>query len=233
VNVAAAVATSATGLVARSGAIAGAIAGFFVLAYGGWAAYGLLWAFFAAATAATKWGYAAKRAAGVAQADRGRRGAAHVAANCLVPIAFLVLGAPAAALAGALAAALADTLATEVGTLFGKDPRSPLGLQRVLPGTPGAVSSAGTLAALGGAAVIALAAWVFGWLPRGLLLAALAGGFLGTIAESLLADLGRRRGFRLDHEFANAFNTFVGGLTALEIALSVESGRLYWPGQAG
>jgi uncharacterized membrane protein len=95
------------------------------------------------------------------------------------------------------------------------------------------VSSAGTLAALGGAAVIALAAWVFGWLPRGLLLAVLAGGFLGTIAESLLADLGRRRGFRLDHEFANAFNTFVGGLTALEIALSVESGRLYWPGQAG
>jgi uncharacterized protein (TIGR00297 family) len=150
-----------------------------------------------------------------------------------VPIAFLVLGAPAAALAGALAAALADTLATEVGTLFGKDPRSPLGLQRVLPGTPGAVSSAGTLAAFGGAAVIALAAWVFGWLPRGLLLAVLAGGFLGTIAESLLADLGRRRGFRLDHEFANAFNTFVGGLTALEIALSVESGRLYWPGQAG
>lgn len=233
VNVAAGAATSAAGLVARSGAIAGAIAGFFVLTYGGWAAYGLLWAFFAAATAATKWGYAAKRAAGVAQADRGRRGAAHVAANCLVPIAFLVLGAPTAAFAGALAAALADTLATEIGTLFGKDPRSPLGFQRVPSGTPGAVSSAGTLAALGGATVIALVAWVFGWLPRGLILAVLAGGFLGAIAESLLADLGRRRGFRLDHEFRNAFNTFVGGLAALEIALSVEASRLYWPGQAG
>ena len=232
VNVAAAVATSAAGLVSRSGAVAGAIAGFFVLAYGGWPAYGLLWVFFAAATAATKWGYGVKRAAGVAQADRGRRGAAHVAANCLVPIAFLVLGAPSAAFAGALAAALADTLATEVGTLFGKNPRSPLGFERVPAGTAGAVSSAGTVAALGGAAVVALFAWVFGWMPRGLLLAVLAGGFLGAFAESLLADLGRRRGFRLDHEFANAFNTLVGGLAALEIALSLDAGRLYWPGQA-
>ena len=59
------------------------------------------------------------------------------------------------------------------------------------------------------------------------------GGFAGALAESILADLGRRRGFRLDHEFANAFNTFVGGLAALEIALSIESGGLYWPGQAG
>lgn len=231
VNVVAAAATSVAGLVSRSGAIAGAIAGFFVLAYGGWSAYVLLWAFFAAATAATKWGYGAKRAAGVAQADRGRRGAAHVAANCLVPIAFLVLGAPSAAFAGALAAALADTLATEVGTLFGKTPRSPLGFERVSPGTPGAVSGPGTLAALGGAAGLALLAWVLGWLPRGLLPAVLAGGFLGAFAESALADLGRRRGFRLDHEFANAFNTFVGGLAALEIALSVEAGRIYWPGQ--
>lgn len=65
-----------------------------------------------------------------------------------------------------------------------------------------------------------------------LLLAVLSGGFLGAIAESLLADVGRRRGMRLDHEFANAFNTFIGGLAALEIALSVEAGRLYWPGQA-
>jgi uncharacterized protein (TIGR00297 family) len=231
VNVAVAAATYVAGIVARSGAIAGAIAGFLVLAYGGWGAYGLLWAFFAAATAATKWGYGEKRAAGVAQADRGRRGAAHVAANCLVPVAFLVLGAPAAAFAGALAAALADTLGTEVGTLFGKDPRSPLGFARVPAGTPGAVSAAGTLAALGGATAIALLAWIFGWLPRGLLLAVIAGGFAGALAESLLADLGRRRGFRLDHEFANAFNTFVGGLAALEIALSIEAGRLYWPGQ--
>jgi uncharacterized protein (TIGR00297 family) len=189
--------------------------------------------FFALATGATKWGYGVKAEAGVAQTDRGRRGAAHVAANCLVPIAFLVLGAPAAAFAGALAAALADTLATEVGTLFGKSPRSPLSFRRVEPGTPGAVSRAGTAASFAGALAIALAAWLFGWAPRGVVFAVLAGGFLGALAESVLADLGRRFGFRPDHEFANAFNTFAGGLIALEIVLSLEKGGIYWPVAAG
>ena len=233
VNVAAALVTGGAGLVSRSGAIAGAVAGFLVLAYGGWAAYALLWLFFAAATAATKWGYASKRDAGVAQENRGRRGAAHVAANCLVPVAFLVLGAPAAAFAGALAAALADTLATEVGTLFGVSPRSPLSFERVAPGTPGAVSRAGTAASFAGACAIALAAWLFGWAPRGVVLAILAGGFLGAMSESVLADLGRRFGFRPDHEFANAFNTFAGGLIAIEIALSLDKGGIYWPVAAG
>jgi len=233
VNVAAALVTGGAGLVSRSGALAGAIAGFLVMAYGGWAAYALLWGFFLAATAATKWGYGDKRAAGVSQTDRGRRGAANVAANCLVPIAFLVLGSPAAAFAGALGAALADTLGTEVGTLFGRNPRSPLTLEPLAPGTPGAVSRAGTAAAFAGACVMALAAWIFGWLPRELVVAVVAGGFLGALSESVLADLGRRLGFRPDHEFANAFNTFAGGLIALEIALSLERGSVWWPVQPG
>jgi hypothetical protein len=39
----------------------------------------------------------------------------------------------------------------------------------------------------------------------------------GSIGESLLSDLGRLRGFRVDHEFANAFNTFVGAVVALAL----------------
>ena len=218
VNLVAGVVTWGARVVSRSGAIAGSIVGFLVLAYGGWAPYALLWTFFLAGTAATKWGYGMKRDAGVAQADRGRRGAAHVAANCIVPVALLVLGCPAAAFAGALAAALADTLGTEVGTLFGRDPRSPLTFDPVPKGTPGGVSFAGTSAALGGACAMALAAWIFGWLPRAAILAVIAGGFLGSFAESFLADVRRRSGGRLDHEFANAFNTFAGALIALGIA---------------
>ena len=229
VNVAAALVTGFAGVVAPSGAVAGAVAGFLILAYGGWAAYALLWLFFGAATAATKWGYAAKRDAGVAQTNRGRRGAAQVAANCLVPVAFLVVGAPAAAFAGAFAAALADTLGTEVGTLFGRNPRSPLTFERVAPGTPGGISAAGTAASFFGASASALAAWLLGWAPKGIVVAIVAGGFLGAMAESVLADVGRRFGFRPDHEFANAFNTFAGGLIALEIALSLEKGAIYWP----
>lgn len=218
VNLLAGFVTWRSGLVSRSGAVAGAIVGFLILAYGGWPAYALLWTFFIAGTVATKWGYAVKRETGTAQADRGRRGAPHVVANCLVPLALLVLGAPAAAFAGAFAAALADTLGTEVGSLFGRDPRSPLTFDPVPAGTPGAISLTGTGAALGGACGIALFAWIFGWLPRAAILAVIAGGFLGATAESILADVRRRSGGRLDHEFANAFNTFAGALIALELA---------------
>jgi uncharacterized protein (TIGR00297 family) len=218
VNLVAGIVTWRAGIVARSGALAGAVAGFLVLAYGGWSAYALLWLFFLAGTLATKWGYGVTRDAGVAQADRGRRGVAHVAANCIVPVALLVLGTPVAAFAGALAAALADTLATEVGSLFGRDPRSPLTFDPVPRGTPGGVSLAGTGAALLGAGVIALFSWALGWTPRTALLAVIAGGFLGAFAESFLADVRRRSGGRLDHEFANAFNTFAGALIALGLA---------------
>jgi uncharacterized protein (TIGR00297 family) len=218
VNLVAGIVTWRAGLVARSGALAGAVVGFLVLAYGGWSAYALLWLFFLAGTLATKWGYGVKRDAGVAQADRGRRGVAHVAANCIVPVALLVLGTPAAAFAGALAAALADTLATEVGSLFGRDPRSPLTFDPVARGTPGGVSLAGTGAALLGACVIALFSWVFAWTPRAAVLAVIVGGFLGAVAESVLSDVRRRSGGRLDHEFANAFNTFAGALITLGLA---------------
>jgi len=218
VNVVAGLVTWRAGLVSRSGALAGTVVGFLVAAYGGFPAYALLWTFFLGGTIATKWGYGVKRDAGVAQADRGRRGVAHVVANCIVPVALLVLGTPAAAFAGALAAALADTLATEVGSLFGRDPRSPLTFDPLPRGTPGAISLSGTGAALAGACVIALFGWIFGWLSRDAVLAVIAGGFLGAIAESVLADVRRRSGGRLDHEFANAFNTFAGALIALGLA---------------
>ncbi|MFY9553065.1 MAG: DUF92 domain-containing protein, partial [Thermoanaerobaculia bacterium] len=81
VNLAVAVVMGALSVVRRSGAIAGGIVGFLILGFGGWSAYALLWAFFLFATLATRLGYRRKAAAGLAQADAGRRGAAHVVAN--------------------------------------------------------------------------------------------------------------------------------------------------------
>jgi uncharacterized membrane protein len=66
--------------------------------------------------------------------------------------------------------------------------------------------------------VIALFSWVLEWAPRAAVLAVIAGGFLGALAESVLSDVRRRSGGRLDHEFANAFNTFAGALIALGLA---------------
>jgi uncharacterized protein (TIGR00297 family) len=217
VNAAAAVLTGALGIVRRSGAVAGAIAGFLILGFGGWAAYGLLWAFFLAGTIATKLGYRRKASLGVAQADTGRRGAAHVVANCLVPAALLLLGVRAVGFVAAFAAALADTLGTEIGTLFGRHPVSPVSFRPVPAGTPGAVSLPGTAASAAGAAAVALGGFGLGLIPGELVLAAAAGGFLGALAESVVAAMGRRFLFRLDHEFANAFNTFVGAVIALRL----------------
>jgi uncharacterized protein (TIGR00297 family) len=218
VNVAAAAVMGGLKIVSRSGAVAGAVAGFLILVFGGWAAYGLLWVFFLAGTLATKLGYRRKAALGVAQADTGRRGAAHVVANCIVPAALLMLGVRAVGFVAAFGAALADTLGTEIGTLFGRRPVSPITWRSVPPGTPGAVSLSGTAASLLGAAAIAFAGVGLGLIPTRLAAAAIAGGFLGALAESVLAALGRRFLFRLDHEFANAFNTFAGAMIALRLS---------------
>jgi uncharacterized protein (TIGR00297 family) len=218
VNAAAAAVMGGLRVVRRSGALAGGILGFLILAFGGWSSYALLWAFFLAGTIATKLGFRRKAALGVAQADSGRRGAAHAVANCLVPAALVLLGVRPVAFVGAFAAALADTLGTEIGTLFGKRPFSALTLSPLAPGTPGAISLQGTAASLAGAAAIAAAGAGLGLIPPGLVWAAALGGFLGALAESVLAAMGRRFFFRLDHEFANALNTFVGAMIALRIA---------------
>lgn len=218
VNIAVALLVGALRIVSRSGAVAGAVAGFLILGFGGWRAYGLLWAFFLLGTLATKLGYRRKAAAGLAQSNSGRRGAANVVANCAVPAAFLLLGLPSLAFVAAFGAALADTLATEVGTLYGRRAFSPLTFRALPPGTPGAISWPGTAASLGGAALIGVAGWRLGLAPLAVLWAAILGGFLGSLAESVLNRLAPRFGCRLDHDFTNAVNTFAGGLLALRLA---------------
>ena len=228
-NAAAGFATWRLRLVSPSGAVAGALAGLAVIVSGGWGSYAVLWTFFLLGTLATRWGYARKARAGVAQADRGRRGAAHVAANVAVPAALLLLGVRPVAFVAALAAALADTLGTEIGALYGRRPFSPLRLSRLAVGEAGAVSAPGVLAGAAGSALLAAAAYVAGVIPAPAAAVVAIAGVCGSLAESLVQDLARGRGFRLDHDFANAFNTFVGALSALEITLSLEKGALFIP----
>ena len=229
VNAAVALAAWRLGVVAGSGAVAGAVVGTVVALFGGWSAYALLWAFFLLGTLATKWGYSRKARAGVAQAASGRRGAAHVLANCGVPAALLVLGAHPVGYAAAFAAALADTLGTEFGGLYGRRAFSPVGGRPLPVGTPGAVSWPGTAAALLGALAIAAAAALLGWIPAALVWLVALAGLAGALAESLANDVGRRVGFRLDHEFANAMNTFAGAIVALEVRRWLEQGFVYLP----
>jgi uncharacterized protein (TIGR00297 family) len=219
--------------VSVSGSLAGALVGTAVLAAGGWGAYAVLWGFFLIGTIASKVGYREKEKRGTAQTAQGRRGAAHVVANCLFGALIAVLSSFQAnwglAFAACFAAALADTLATEFGSLYGKRAFSPLGEGKLPVGTPGAVSWPGLAAALAGAASIAVMASLVGLVPaRGVPVVA-AAGFGGALAESVANVLSRRFGLRLDHEFANALNTFVGALLAIEIWLTLAKGTLYLP----
>lgn len=89
------------------------------------------------------------------------------------------------AVLGSLAAAAADTWATELGVLSHTPPRLVTTFRRVPPGTSGAVSLHGTLAAVGGGLLIGLVGALAGPLGWRLLpwvtLAGLAGSFLDSL----------------------------------------------------
>ena len=180
-----------------SGALAGGVFAFLLVAVGGpaWAVPSL--AFFVGSSALSRVGRA-RKATAEALAEKGsRRDAGQVAANGGLAAALLTAtlfwpeagraaATPAlyAAFLGAFAAAAADTWATEIGTLVG-GPTRRLGLgARVAPGTSGGVSAAGTLGAVAGASLVALAALPFA--TPAVSLAVALGGVAGAFADTAL-----------------------------------------------
>ncbi len=103
---------------------------------------------------------------------------------------------------GSVAAALADTMSSEIGILSKEEPRLITNLSKSVPkGTNGGVSALGTLAAAGGALIIAVLsvllapaflppeqAVLLSWKIK-LFFAVFIGGFLGSVSDSLLGVL--------------------------------------------
>lgn len=174
----------------RTGAAAAALVGFLLFGLGGGTGAAALLLFFVTASALSRWRKRDKdrldfekggeRDAGQVVANGG------VAAGCALLLPFFPASPlPMVALLGALAAANADTWATEIGALSRRPPRFLTTLRPAPPGASGAVSVLGTLAAVAGAALVALAALFLpgggaGWM------AVAVGGFLGSLADSLL-----------------------------------------------
>lgn len=175
---------------ATSGAIAAIVAGTISIA-AGWSWGALLISMFVSASALSRWGEVkkAERVGSVVEKG-GERDVSQVLANggvyAAAALASLIV--PSAVWfsigAGALAASAADTWATEVGTLTGGDPISILSGRRVVPGTSGGVSLAGSVAGLAGAMFIGLAAAVFHW-PVSFAAVTVAG-VAGALADSLV-----------------------------------------------
>jgi uncharacterized protein (TIGR00297 family) len=177
-------------LLSPSGAVAATIVGAAaVLAGTRWIV--LLLFFFITASALSRWRAAERdRLVGALIEKGSRRDAMQVLANGAVfaVSAFLSTRAFssgwAAAGVGAIAAATADTWGTEIGTVAGGEPRSILSGRKVLPGTSGGITIAGTLAGFSGAIVTALLARLLDWPTP--VHAVVLGGIAGSFVDSLL-----------------------------------------------
>jgi len=224
-------------LLTRQGTVPGALAGFAValLAALGLGAAALLplAIFVLGSGILTRFGLDRKERLGAAEADRGRRGAVHVAAKLSLPAAASALAlfgaAPERALAliytASLAGAFADTAATELGPLAGGRAFGFRGgrISALPHGTPGGMSLAGFAAAAAAALAVAVSAWSALVLDSLRAAGTAAGaGFLACALESVLA--GTPWGRRAGHFGRNAF------LSLASAGLAVSARALGWSG---
>ncbi|HNW15007.1 MAG TPA: DUF92 domain-containing protein [Anaerolineaceae bacterium] len=149
----------------RSGALAAFLLGVVVFGIGGFCWALVLLTFFITSSGLSHLFRVKKQKVEEQAVKGGRRDAWQVGANGgvagLAALLSLVMPGsvlPWLAFAAAFAAANADTWATELGVLNRSWPRRLTDWKRVPPGTSGAVSLAGTLAATGGALLVALMA---------------------------------------------------------------------------
>jgi uncharacterized protein (TIGR00297 family) len=211
----------ALGMISCSGALGGLLVGTAIFASLGPRGFAVLALFVVGGSLLTRLGYDSKQRTGTAQELGGRRSARNALANCAVAT-FCALLATAtgwepfiAAFVASLGAAFADTAESEIGQLFSPTPRLITTLEKVPPGTDGAISVPGTLAGVGAAGLTAILALALGMLetPPSAIFVAIAA-FLGTIADSLIGDLSPRAG----NELTNVLCTLVAALLALTIA---------------
>lgn len=116
---------------------------------------------------------------------------------------------------GAIATATADTLASEIGVLD-PHPRLITTLQKVDPGTNGAVSGLGTSVGIIGAAIIGIAAYLLGIMTNPLLalVVAIISGTVGCFMDSILGALFENRKM-LTNEHVNLIATIVGAIVGI------------------
>ena len=116
---------------------------------------------------------------------------------------------------GAISTATTDTLASEIGVLDAH-PRLITTLQKVDPGTNGAVSVLGTVSGMAGAVVIGIAAYFLGIVPNPVssIVVALVSGTIGCFGDSILGALFENRGW-ITNEHVNLLATIFGAIVGI------------------
>jgi uncharacterized protein (TIGR00297 family) len=189
-----------------SGALAGSAVAF-IMAVRDLRMFLALLMVFVVTLAATRVGYTRKQQLRSAEPAGGRTAAqamANLGVAALV-VAIAPAGWPVLALA-ALAEAAADTSSSEIGMAFPGKTILITTFKPVAAGTDGGVSLIGTIAALLGAAAVAMVAVVTHLVPAAAAVPIISAGFFGTLVDSLLGAVFERRG-KLDNDLVNLFST--------------------------
>ena len=201
--------------VTLSGLWGGVAVGTLLYGFSGPQGFCLLAFLFIVGSFLTRHGFNRKQTMGVAQPNKGRRGAKEAVANCLPGLLFsfflwrtgsllFQVG-----LVSSFAEALADTTATELGQLYGRRCFKLPSFQKVAVGTCGACSLEGTLFGLLAACAMGLLGWLLGFFPAVGVLWVLLSAAVGFVGESLLASV------VADHEARNFSGAFLGGVSGV------------------
>ena len=208
--------------VSRSGALAGAVICFALLASAGPGAFGMLLAVFGVTWIATRFGRSRKQGLGVAERGEGRS-ASQVLANTGMAAAcalcysglhtqLMLLG-----MAAALAVAAADTVSSECGQAFRREARLITTLERVPAGTDGGVTLGGTASGAVAAGLVSLVGLWAELLPTRWMWLAIAAGVFGMVVDSFLGALFERRGW-IGNDSVNFISTVMAAVGAAAVA---------------
>ena len=205
--------------VTRSGALAGGLVCFALLAGAGPGAFYTLLVLFLLTWLATRMGRARKERLGTAERGTGRN-ASQVLANLAAAVACAILfrmRGDAGLLLGmtaAIAEAGADTVSSECGQAFRETAVLITTFETVPAGTDGGISLTGTLAGALAAGVIATTAWLAGLVSSLGFGISVVAALLGMLADSYLGAQFERRGV-LDNDVVNFLGTLVSVVFSL------------------
>mmetsp|Transcript_9589 Transcript_9589/g.22529 ORF Transcript_9589/g.22529 Transcript_9589/m.22529 type:complete len:153 (+) Transcript_9589:637-1095(+) len=118
-----------------------------------------------------------------------------------------------------LATKLSDTFASEIGKAYGKTTFLITTLERVEPGTEGAVSAEGTAASVVGGLLVSLYGWSIGMISMKAIPVSVFAAFVATNIESVLGATlqGKKNLEWITNEVVNFINTLIGGALAIAI----------------
>ncbi len=217
------------GILDFRGSLAAFIIGLVVTYSAGFTWLSLLIVFLLIGYLATRYKYSKKAVLSVAENNQGRRSAANVIANGLVPTLLAVFWylndndavdpLLKAAYIAAVATVTGDTLSSELGVFSKSGPYLITNFEKVPVGEHGGVSPLGEFVGIAGTLVIGVSAWALGLADvKVAMLAAVVGGSVGFHFDSVIGAIFERKGM-IGNATVNFLSTIVGALAGLCVGL--------------